>query len=73
MLVTLLVLWVVVVPTLTVAGTYFLSGAGRRVGLRGRDVPMLGAEPLERTLPCVRTRRVHSRSRSSRHHDLARH
>jgi hypothetical protein len=37
-LITLLVLWVVVIPALTVAGTYVLSPIlSRRLTLRGKD------------------------------------
>jgi hypothetical protein len=45
-LVTLLVLWVVVVPVLTVAGTYVASGVlGRRVRTRNEQVHGLAAQP----------------------------
>ncbi len=71
MLVTLLVLWVVVVPVVTLAGMYVLSGVrGRRLRVRGEYSRLLAAEPA-RTAPSRRHRgpiRMRNHARRSRDH-----
>ncbi len=62
MLVTLLVLWVVVVPALTLAGMYALSGVlGRHRRGRIEDTRALSAEPVH--IGASRRRRALVRSR----------
>jgi hypothetical protein len=68
-LVTLLVLWVVVVPALIVAGTYVLSGPlGRRWVSRVDRLHDLAVEPVDKILRSPRAPRV----RGEKHRALAR-
>jgi hypothetical protein len=70
-LVTLLVLWVVVVPALTLVGTYVLSGAlARHRSARGEQPAVHIARSRPRRVP-VRTRN-HAAGRSRDHNLIQR-
>ena len=72
MLVTLLVLWVVVIPALTLAGTYALSGVlGRYMRGRIKDTRALAAEPVSIGATRRRRTRVRSRDHGGRSRDHA--
>jgi hypothetical protein len=72
MLVTLLVLWVVVVPAVTLAGTYVLSGVlGRRSGVRGERSPDLTIETVRIAGPRRHLTQLRVRSHASRSRDHA--
>ena len=72
MLVTLLVLWVVVVPALTIAGTYVLSAIlGHRLRARREHAIGLAVAPV-RPAPVLHHRsQVRGRARAKRSHDHA--
>jgi hypothetical protein len=75
-LVTLLVLWLVVVPTLTMAGTYVLSGIlGRRMRARTEHLGSGGTGPTRLTPARAphATVRARSHQRRSAGHVLTRH
>jgi len=72
MLVTLLVLWVVVVPALTLAGAYVLSGVrDRRSGVRGECPPDLTVGPVRIGGPQRHLAQLRVRSHTSRPRDHA--
>ncbi len=75
MLVTLLVLWLVVVPTLTVAGTYVLSGMlGRRMRTRSEHLATPAVAPTRAPIAAPRaTVRARSNDRRPAGHILTRH
>jgi len=70
-LVTLLVLWVVVVPMLTLAGAYVISGIlGRRVRGRSELSRGLAAEPV-RIAPSTPLAPIRTRAHGGRSRDHA--
>jgi hypothetical protein len=72
MLLTLLVLWVVVVPALTLAGAYALSGVrGRRSGVRGRMLADLTLGPVRIGGPQRHLAQLRVPSHASRSRDHA--
>jgi hypothetical protein len=72
MLLTLLVLWVVVVPALMLAGAYVLSGVrARRSGVRGECSPDLTVGPVRIGGPQPHLAQLRARSHASRSRDHA--
>jgi hypothetical protein len=72
MLVTLLVLWFVVVPVLTLAGSYVLSGVlGRRPPAGSERSPELTVGPVRIAAPHRRRAPIRLRSHVSRSRDHA--
>jgi hypothetical protein len=71
-LVTLLVLWVIVVPVLTLAGTYVLSGVlGRRLRARDEHPPAAAADPVRMPAPRLNPAPIRTRAHANRSRDHA--